>query len=59
MAECDDRDTRRAARRIHDVAFPRPKRVEEFDFDANKAINPAVIHQLATAAGSRPGSRSA
>lgn len=47
MAECDDRDKRRAARRIHDAGFPRPKRVEEFDFDANKAINPAVVHQLA------------
>lgn len=45
MAECDDRDKRRAARRIHDAGFP--KRVEDFDFDANEAINPAVIHQLA------------
>jgi DNA replication protein DnaC len=48
MAECDDRDRRRAARRIHDAAFPRDKRIEEFDFDANPAVPPAVIHQLAT-----------
>lgn len=27
--------------------FPRQKRVDEFDFEANKAINPAVLPQLA------------
>lgn len=48
MAECDDRDRRRAARRIHDAGFPRSKRIDEFDFDANPSINPAVVHQLAT-----------
>ena len=32
MAECDDRDRRRAARRIHDAGFPRDKRIEEFSF---------------------------
>ena len=30
--------------------LPPPKRLEEFDFDANPAINPAVIGQLATCA---------
>jgi len=35
MAECDDRDRRRAARRIHDAGFPRDKRIEEFSFDVN------------------------
>jgi DNA replication protein DnaC len=55
MAECDDRDKRRAARRIHDAGFPRPKRVEEFDFAANKNINPAVIHQLASCAWVKAG----
>ena len=50
MAECDDRDKRRAGRRIHDAGFPRDKRIEEFDFDANKSVNPAVIHQLSTCA---------
>jgi DNA replication protein DnaC len=48
MAECDDRDKRRALRRIHAAGFPRPKRLAEFDYTANPAINPAVIHQLAT-----------
>jgi DNA replication protein DnaC len=48
IAECDDRTHRRAQRRIRDAGFPRPKRLEEFSFDANPAINPAVIGQLAT-----------
>jgi DNA replication protein DnaC len=55
MAECDDRDKRRAARRIHDACFPRDKRIEEFDFDANKSISPAVIHQLVTCAWVKAG----
>src|SRR2546427_11423656 len=50
MAECDDRDRRRAARRIHDAAFPRDKRIDDFDFAANPSVSPAVIHQLATCA---------
>ncbi|HEY3603157.1 MAG TPA: IS21-like element helper ATPase IstB, partial [Sporichthyaceae bacterium] len=48
LAECDDRDSRRAARRIHEAGFPRPKTLTEFDFTANTAINPAVIGTLAT-----------
>ena len=48
IAECDDRDHRRAERRIRDAAFPRPKRLEDFSFDANPAINPALIGQLAS-----------
>jgi DNA replication protein DnaC len=55
MAECDDRDKRRAARRIHDAGFPRDKRIEEFDFAANSNVNPAIIHQLATCAWVKAG----
>src|SRR5512132_3021111 len=55
MAECDDRDKRRAARRIHDAGFPRDKRLEEFDFAANPGVSPAVIHQLATCAWVKAG----
>ncbi|MBV9923320.1 MAG: IS21-like element helper ATPase IstB [Pseudonocardia sp.] len=55
MAECDDRDRRRAARRIHDAGFPRDKRLQEFDFDANPSVSPAVIHQLATCAWVKSG----
>jgi DNA replication protein DnaC len=55
MAECDERDRRRAARRIHDAGFPRDKRIDEFDFDANPAVSPALIHQLATCAWVKAG----
>jgi DNA replication protein DnaC len=55
MAECDDRDKRRAARRIHDAGFPRDKRIEDFAFDANTYVNAAVIHQLATCAWVKAG----
>jgi DNA replication protein DnaC len=55
MAECDDRDKRRAARRTHDAGFPRDKRIDEFDFAANPSINPAVINQLSTCGWVRVG----
>jgi DNA replication protein DnaC len=55
MAECNDRDKRRAARRIHDAGFPRDKRIEEFDFDANTSISPVVIHQLTSCAWVKAG----
>ena len=55
IAECDDRDRRRAERRIRDAGFPRPKRLEEFSFDANPAINSAVIGQLASCAWVKAG----
>ncbi|MCA1681993.1 MAG: IS21-like element helper ATPase IstB [Actinobacteria bacterium] len=48
LAECDDRDQRRRARRIHDAAFPRTKRLDEFDHCANPTVNPATIATLAT-----------
>ncbi|HLZ38327.1 MAG TPA: IS21-like element helper ATPase IstB [Mycobacteriales bacterium] len=55
IAECDERTHRRAERRIRDAGFPRPKRLDEFSFDANPAINPAVIGQLATCAWVKAG----
>jgi len=45
LAECDDRDRRRSARRIKGAGFPREKWLS--DFDANPAINAATIHTLA------------
>jgi len=48
LAECDDRDTRRRTRRIREAAFPRPKRLEDFDYTANPDVNPATIASLAT-----------
>jgi len=47
LAECDDREQRRAARRVHEAGFPRPKTLSEFDFTANTTINPATVNTLA------------
>jgi DNA replication protein DnaC len=49
LAECDDRDSRRRTRLIREANFPRPKRLEDFDYHANPNINPALINNLATA----------
>ncbi|MCA4723440.1 ATP-binding protein, partial [Mycolicibacterium fortuitum] len=48
LAECDDRDRRSTIRRVKAAGFPRQKWLGDFDFDANRNINPATIHQLAT-----------
>jgi DNA replication protein DnaC len=48
LAECDDRDQRRRTRRVHDAAFPRTKRLENFDHSFNPTVNPATIATLAT-----------
>ena len=56
LVECDGRDKRRAARRIHDAGFPCDKRLEEFDFHAN--LNEAghrVRYTLASNACERIG----
>jgi len=55
MAECDDRTQRRSQRRLHAAGFPRPKRLADFDFAANPAINPATVHQLASSEWVRDG----
>ena len=47
LAECDDRARRRSERRIRAAGFPRAKTLREFDFTANPALDPAVIHTLA------------
>lgn len=48
--ECDERTARRKTRRVREAGFPRAKRLEDFDFEANPAVNPALIHTLAGAA---------
>jgi DNA replication protein DnaC len=55
MAECDDRDRRRSERRIKAAGFPREKWLQDFDFDANPAVNPATISTLASCAWARAG----
>lgn len=48
MAECEDRDRRRAEHRIRAAHFPREKSLREFDYSVNPNVDPAVIHHLAT-----------
>jgi len=55
LAECDARDDRRRARRVHEAGFPRPKRLEDFDTDANPHIHPATLASLATGDWVRAG----
>jgi len=50
LAECDDRDRRRSARRLAAAGFPREKWLSDFDYDANPHVEPAVINQLAAGA---------
>ena len=49
LAECDARAERARARRLREAAFPRPKRLEDFEPDANPNINPATLAMLSTA----------
>ncbi|MBC8091978.1 MAG: ATP-binding protein, partial [Pseudonocardia sp.] len=55
LAECDDRDRRRSARRVKAAGFPRDKWIGDFDFEANPNVNPATIHGLGSAAWVRSG----
>jgi DNA replication protein DnaC len=55
LAECDARDERRRARRVQEAGFPRPKRLEDFDTDANPNIHPATLASLATGDWVRTG----
>src|SRR5512144_1834119 len=46
-AECDDRESRRRARRIHEARFPRIKRLDEFDLTALPSLAPGTLAHLA------------
>ena len=48
--ECDDREQRRKARLVREATFPRPKRLEDFDYAANPNVPAALIHTLAASA---------
>ena len=48
--ECDDRETRRKARLVREAGFPRPKRIEDFDFGANPDVPAALIGTLSRCA---------
>lgn len=45
-AECTHREQRRKLRLVREANFPRPKRIEDFDFAANPGITPEVVNTL-------------
>ena len=45
-SECEDRDARRKVRRVKEANFPRPKRIEDFDFSKNPNVPQEVINTL-------------
>lgn len=49
-AECEHRDERRKIRRVREANFPRPKRIEDFNFTANPNVPAEVINTLTTPA---------
>jgi DNA replication protein DnaC len=53
--ECDEREDRRKTRLIREAGFPRPKRLDDFDFTANPLVDPGLIHTLAKGAWIRTG----
>ena len=55
LAECDARDDRRRARRVHEAGFPRPKRLEDFDTDANPAVVVDTAHSSLQGLSNSPG----
>ena len=44
--EVAHRDERRKIRLVREAAFPRPKRIEDFDYDANPEVSPEQIATL-------------
>jgi DNA replication protein DnaC len=51
LAECDDRDRRRSARRVKAAGFPREKWLSDFDYAANPNVSPAMINTSPAATG--------
>ena len=49
-AECDDRDSRRRIRLVHEARFPRSKRLADFDHPALPDLPAATLAQLAEGA---------
>jgi hypothetical protein len=59
LAEVDDRDRRSTIRRVASAGFPRPKFLDDIDYDANGHLNAATINTLAKATGFAAETRSA
>lgn len=46
QAEVAHRDQRRRTRLVREARFPRPKRIEDFDYTANPNLTPEVVNTL-------------
>ncbi|MER6433956.1 ATP-binding protein [Streptomyces sp900105245] len=53
--EVADRDIRRQQRPVRAAKFPRPKRLEDFDYDRNPNVLPETIGDLKSSAWVREG----
>lgn len=56
ITECEGADRRRAQQRVRAAGFPRRKRLEDFSFDANPAVDAALVGRLADCDWVRVGS---
>lgn len=54
-AECAEREERRKQRLVRDANFPRPKRLEDFDFAENPNVTPELLGTLADPAWVKAG----
>jgi DNA replication protein DnaC len=54
-AECLQREERKKARLVREANFPRPKRLEDFEFDKNPNIVPEQVNTLADPAWVKAG----
>ncbi|MER5908615.1 IS21-like element helper ATPase IstB [Streptomyces mirabilis] len=54
-AECAEREERRKQRLVRDASFPRPKRLEDFDFTENPNVTPELVGTLSDPAWVKAG----
>ncbi|WPB96121.1 IS21-like element helper ATPase IstB [Streptomyces malaysiensis] len=55
QTECADRDVRRKQRMVRAAKFPRPKRLEDFDYEKNPNVLPEVVGSLRSGSWVRAG----
>lgn len=54
-AECAEREERRKLRLVREANFPRPKRLEDFDFEENPNVTPELVGTLSDPAWVKAG----
>ncbi|WP_348652306.1 ATP-binding protein [Streptomyces sp. Isolate_45] len=58
QVEIADRDVRRRQRLVRAARFPRPKRLEDFDYEKNPNVSPEVVADLKSPSWVQQGRRS-